>query len=114
MNREAFDREWRLATAAQGAGDLDIAFRHLERAHVLGQRSTVRHVRTHLAMLRVGWQRRDVREVSGQLTRTVAALLFSKLWVPLGNTGGANFSAMRPMSIPADLRRDLGLPDESG
>ena len=40
----------------------------------------------------------------GQITRIVAAALFSRIWVPIGNTGGANVSAMRPMPIPADLR----------
>jgi len=24
-------------------------------------------------------------------------------WVPIGNTGGANVSALKPMPIPADL-----------
>ncbi|MGB5104358.1 MAG: DUF3703 domain-containing protein, partial [Steroidobacteraceae bacterium] len=65
--RDAFDREWRFAVAALDAGDLDGAFRHLERAHILGQRSTRLHVRSHVGMLGVGWRRRDAREVSGQL-----------------------------------------------
>ncbi|MGB5104638.1 MAG: DUF3703 domain-containing protein, partial [Steroidobacteraceae bacterium] len=82
-------------------------FRHLERAHILGQRSTRLHVRSHVGMLGVGWRRRDAREVSGQLARIVAAALFSRLWVPVGNTGGANVSAMRSMPVPADLRAIL-------
>ncbi len=105
--RDAFDREWRLAVADRDAGNLDGAFRHLERAHILGQRSTRLHVRSHVGMLGVGWRRRDAREVSGQLVRIVAAALFSRLWVPVGNTGGANVSAMRPMPVPADLRAIL-------
>jgi Protein of unknown function (DUF3703) len=36
-----------------------------------------------------------------------AALIFSKLWVPLGNTGGANVSALKPMPIPDDLKQVL-------
>lgn len=100
----AFDQEWRLARAARLAGELDRAFHHLERAHVLGQRRTVRHVRTHLAMLHVGWLRGDLREIIGQASRVVAAALFSRLWVPSGNTGGANVSAFRPMPVPPDLQ----------
>jgi hypothetical protein len=34
----------------------------------------------------------------------MAAALFSRIWVPEGNTGGANVSAIQPMPIPADLR----------
>lgn len=49
----------------------------------------------------------DHRELVGQSTRVVAALLFSRLWVPIGNTGGANVSAFRPMPVPDDLRAIL-------
>jgi hypothetical protein len=103
--RAAFATEMRLAGDARRAGDLAAAFAHLERAHILGQRDTWRHLRSHVGMLRIGWQRRDPREVAGQLARMLAAALFSRIWVPLGNTGGANVSAMRPMPVPEDLRR---------
>ena len=65
----------------------------------------VAHVRTHLAMLSYGLRHRDRREVIGQLVRLVVAAPGS--WTgryPGGNTGGANVSALRPMSIPDDLR----------
>jgi hypothetical protein len=41
------------------------------------------------------------------LTRIAAAAVFSRLWVPVGNTGGANVSAMRPMPVPSDLQAIL-------
>src|SRR5688572_3922145 len=107
----AWDREWALAAEARAARDFARAFAHLERAHVLGQRATWRHVRSHLGMLAIGWRRRDAREVFGQLARLPAALLFSRLWVPHGNTGGANVGAMRPMPVPDDLRALLAPPD---
>lgn len=44
--REAFEQEWSLAGAARDAGDFDAAFHHLERAHILGQRSTRLHQRS--------------------------------------------------------------------
>lgn len=99
----AFGQAWRAAVDARRAGALDAAFAHLERAHILGQQRTWPHVRTHVAMLAIGWQRQDRREVLGQVGRTVAALLFSRVWVPVGNTGGANVSPFRPMPLPADL-----------
>ena len=101
--RAAFDLEWQLASAARDGGDLARAFAHFERAHILSQRHTWRHVLTHAGMLGIGWRRRDAREVIGQSTRMVAAALFSMIWVPIGNTGGANVSPFKPMPLPDDL-----------
>lgn len=89
------------------ARQLSEAFHRFERAHILGQRRTRLHVRAHVAMLKVGWLRGDMREIIGQLSRIVAAALFSRLWVPEGNTGGANVSALKPMPVPQDLARIL-------
>ena len=100
---QAFDAELAQARRWLAGGDLAQAFAHLERAHILGQRDTLRHVRVHGLMLRVGWLRRDLREILGQSLRVVAALAVSRIWVPLGNTGGADVSALRPMPLPVDL-----------
>ena len=62
---------------------------------------------SHGWMLRVGWRRQDGREIRGQLLRIAGALLISRIWVPLGNTGGANVSPLQPMPLPDDLRRLL-------
>ena len=102
--RTAILDEWEQARLATGDRDADRAFRHLERAHILSQRLTGLHVRTHLKMLAWGWRQRDTREVLGQLSRTVAAACFSRIWVPLGNTGGAKVSAFQPMAVPDDLK----------
>ncbi len=84
---------------------LSDAFHHAERAHILGQRYLVPHAHTHWWMLRIGWRRRDGREVTGQLLRVLAVLPgFVTGWIPKGNTGGANVSALRPMQIPDDLK----------
>ena len=58
-------------------------------------------------MLKVGIKKRNIKEVFGQVTRMVASVVFSKIWVPLGNTGGANVNPMKPMSIPEDLNEIL-------
>ena len=100
----AIDVEVRAAFDAARCGDHARAFRHLERAHILSQRLTIRHVQVHWLMLKHGVVVRDSREIFGQLVRIIAAALFSAIWVPAGNTGGANVSAMRPMPIPDDLR----------
>ncbi|GAA5133207.1 MAG: DUF3703 domain-containing protein [Alloalcanivorax venustensis] len=101
--RRAFRHEMDLARLAYQEGDWQAAFRHLERAHIIGQRFIGPHTLAHWWMLRVGWRRRDAREVRGQLPRLVAALLLSRIWVPAGNTGSADVSPIKPMPIPADL-----------
>lgn len=105
--RQAYVLEMATARHAFERGDLDTAFRHLERAHILGQRHTGEHVQAHWWMLRVGMRRSDTREVLGQVSRILAALMFSRIWVPVGNTGGANVSALKPMPVPEDLRQVL-------
>ena len=102
--RTAFETEMSLTRSAYHAEDLDLAFHHLERAHILGQRYYVPHLQTHVGMMWIGWRRRDAREIFGQIIRLLAvapAAIFK--WVPIGNTGGANVSALKPMPIPEDL-----------
>lgn len=89
------------------AADLPAAFDSLERAHILSQRMPLRHAQSHWLMLCAGWQAGDRREVLGQLPRIVAALLFSRIWVPVGNTGRARVSAFRPMPLSDELQRLL-------
>ena len=58
--------------------------------------------------LGAGLRRRDRREVVGQLVRLLVAGPGSAVGrYPLGNTGGANVSAVTPMPIPADLQAVL-------
>jgi hypothetical protein len=104
--RAAFEREM---AAARAVADPDRAFRHLERAHILGQRHLVPHLRVHVRMLKLGWLRHDAREVRGQILRAVAAVLgYAAGWVPLGNTGGADVSPLKPMPIPPEFVRYFG------
>jgi hypothetical protein len=67
------------------------------------------HVRTHVAMLAYGLHYRNSHEVVGQLVRLVVAA--PGTWTgryPVGNTGGANVKARKPMPIPDDLQAVLG------
>jgi len=105
--QRAYQAELAAAVAARAANDHERAFHHFERAHILGQRSTVRHVHVHWLMLGLGVEMGDRKEILGQATRIVAAALFSRIWVPVGNTGRANVSALKPMPVPEDLRHLL-------
>ncbi|WP_374384249.1 DUF3703 domain-containing protein [Thermomonas sp.] len=102
---EAYEREVQQADAALKRADVETAFRHLERAHVLTQRMTIRHARIHWRMGVAGLQCGDLREVVGQVPRIVASILFSRLWVPRGNSGRARVSAFAPMPVPDDLQQ---------
>lgn len=102
--RAAYLSELAEAAVATIRGDAAAAFSRLERAHILSQRHTVSHVYVHWRMFRLGMTVRDAREVSGQITRMIAAALFSRIWIPEGNTGRAHVSALQPMPVPEDLR----------
>lgn len=102
--RLAFDQEAKAVKQALAYGELDEAFRRLERAHILGQPWAGLHSWTHWMMLGVGWRRRDAREIRGQVLRLVAGGLLSWMgWLPVGNTGGADVPPKKPMPLPEDL-----------
>lgn len=87
-------------------GLLAAAWRHLERAHILGQPYPAAHTAVHWYMFLFGFKTRNAKEVIGQLPRLLVGGV--KSWagmIPLGNTGGANVSALQPMPIPADLQQ---------
>lgn len=93
------------AAAREARGEPVSAFAHLERAHVLGQASTVEHVRVHAAMLRWALRHHDGVEALGQVWRIAGAATKTALgWVPSGNTGGARVSGFRRMDVGADLQ----------
>ena len=105
--REAFCSEMSKAIHLYNNNELDSAFYHLERAHILGQSYIIPHTKSHWWMLKVGFRKRNFREILGQVTRIIASILFSKIWVPLGNTGGANVNPLKSMPIPDDLKKFL-------
>jgi len=100
----AIDADRRAARTARVAGDLEEAWRLLERTHILSQPWAWPHVRSHLDMLRLAVHVRDRREILGQIVRTLVAGPGSAAGrYPLGNTGRANVPATRPMPVPGDL-----------
>lgn len=100
----AIQKELALASRMARGGHAQESFRHLERAHILGQSSTVQHVRVHWKMLVWGWRQMHAREVLGQIQRIIGAVVATPLgMLPRGNTGGANVSPFRSMPVPQDL-----------
>jgi hypothetical protein len=112
-NQHALKKYWKAENAAarqaRSIGDHSAEWTHLERAHILSQPVPIAHVRTHLGMLAFALRRHDRHEITGQLIRAIVAGPGSAVRrYPLGNTGGANISAVAPMPIPDDLRGVLG------
>ena len=103
--RAAWRSEQRAAGTARRAGDRDGEWRHLERAHILSQPLAGSHLRTHAAMFGAACRSRNGREIVGQVLRLLLAVPGSLSGrYPVGNTGGADVSAFRPMAVPEDLR----------
>ena len=85
-------------------GNLSIAWRHLERAHILGQTWPREHNHVHWLMLNFGIHIKDKREIIGQIPRLLIGGVKSFVGqIPVGNTGGANVPPLKPMEIPDDL-----------
>jgi hypothetical protein len=102
------DGELAFALEMRMQGNVEGEFYHLERAHVLGQASTIEHVRVHMLMLAWGFRNYRAREVAGQAVRILGAALFTSVGlVPSGNTGGSNVGPFKPMPIPDDLKSIL-------
>lgn len=103
-----FDRELNEARYHLLFGNLLLCWRHLERAHVLGQPWTVEHTLVHWRMLKFGIHIKDLSEVVGQLPRLAFGGVKSFVGkIPVGNTGGANVPPLQPMEIPEDLKSIL-------
>lgn len=80
------------------------SWRHLERAHILGQPYPLEHTAVHWKMLTFGIKIKSGKEIIGQIPRLLVGGVKSFVGkIPVGNTGGANVPALKPMQIPDDL-----------
>jgi len=115
--KAAFNEEMQMARSLYYSKQYLQCFQHLERAHILGQRHYIPHVVNHYWMLKVGWRRHDAREIFGQILRIVGSVGSLIGLIPIGNTGGANVSPVKPMPIPSDLahffdKNSMGKPGD--
>lgn len=101
--RRAFDARLIAGDEALRAGRAEEAMAQFEAAHILGQAWTGPHVRSHVAILRWAHHERRPREFLGQVTRIVAAALFTWLWVPRGNPGSTRVGALARRRVPDEL-----------
>lgn len=84
--------------------DLQSAWHHLERAHVIGQAYPWEHSYAHWKMLQFGFQIKSGREIIGQIPRLLVGGVKSFVGkIPVGNTGGANIPPLRSLPIQEDI-----------
>ena len=104
--RNAFEDEILLARLLIARVRFPKAFLHLEKAHILGQKSVRAHVLVHWLMLRVEFSRRNFAAVWGQAVRILLGAVGSAVgFVPIGNTGGTNISMFKRLPIDPILAK---------
>lgn len=89
--------------ARQTHDDLLIKY-HLGRAHIIAQKSALKHLIVHCLMLGHALRKKNLSEVLGQLVRialTLPAHLIKK--IPIGNTGWSDVPLTQPAPLPKDL-----------
>jgi len=105
IKRKAFENEIKQAKINIQLGNIDLAFKHLENAHVIGQNYVIPHVLSHWLMMKLEFKNRKYSWAFGQLIRIVLGAIGSCIGVvPEGNTGGSNVSMWKKMSIKPELQ----------
>lgn len=103
--KEAFHQELGLFQEALGQKEFAHAWKHIERAHILGQYFSGPHLLTHYLMLKIAWRTRDWREMLAQIPRLLLAVPGSLTGkAPLGNSGRSTIGIFTPADIPEDLK----------
>lgn len=103
-----FESELQLGKEAFAKGHLQVSWRHLERAHILGQAWPVEHTKAHWRMMGFAFRIKNGKEILGQIPRLLIGGVKSFVGeIPVGNTGGANVPPLKPMEIPDDLLQIL-------
>lgn len=106
--KEHFEKELVLSRENYTAGHLKVSWRHLERAHILGQAWPVEHTRAHWRMIGFALRIKNTKEILGQIPRLLIGGVKSFVGeIPLGNSGGADVPPLKPMEIPDDLQQIL-------
>jgi hypothetical protein len=86
--------------------ELNTAWNHLERAHVIGQAYPIEHSAVHLKMLQFGIRIKSSKEVIGQIPRLLVGGVKSFVGIiPVGNTGGANIPPLKSLPIDPEIKQ---------
>ena len=86
-------------------GDFDMAWNHLERAHIIGQQYPYEHSYVHWKMLQFGFKMKSRKEIIGQIPRLLVGGVKSFVGrIPIGNPGGANVPPLKTFPIDEELQ----------
>ncbi|MCA1762237.1 MAG: DUF3703 domain-containing protein [Cryomorphaceae bacterium] len=92
-------------SAAYAHGDLKVAWNHLERAHIIGQKYPYAHTFVHWKMLQFGIRIKSGKEVFGHIPKLIFGGVKSFVGkIPTGNPGGANVPPLKPFPIEKELQ----------
>ncbi len=99
-----FDKEIHESSILYRQNDLVLAWKKLERAHIIGQPWAVEHTFSHWKMLLFAFKIKNTKEIIGQLPRLFFGGIKSYVGeIPTGNTGGANIHPLKKLPIPDDI-----------
>lgn len=100
-----YEKELKMYFQCLKNGELQLAWNHLERAHVIGQAYPWEHSYVHWKMLGFGIRIKSMREILGQLPRLLVGGVKSFVGkIPKGNTGGADIPPLRTLPIEEDIQ----------
>ena len=105
QRKQEFYRQLILAKKALKSKHFKVSFYHFENAHILGQKHMYRHTLSHYYMLVFGIKTKNSKEILGQISRIIASIFFTNIWVPVGNTGSSNISPIKPIPVRKELQK---------
>lgn len=113
--RRFIEKEYEEYKLSLSKGMPAMAWRNLERAHILGQAYVYEHTKAHSQMLIFALKTKNIKEMLAQLPRLLTGGIKSFAGhIPRGNTGGGNVPPLRAMSIPSDLQDILNKYSSQG
>ena len=85
--------------------NLQNAWHHLERAHIIGQQYPYQHIYVHFKMLKFGIKIKSAKEIIGQIPRLLVGGIKSFVGkIPVGNPGGANVPPLKSFPIEQEIQ----------
>ena len=100
-----YETELKLYKKELVQGNLQKAWKHLERAHILGQQYPLAHSEVHWRMLLFGIKIKNSKEIFGQIPRLLVGGVKSFVGrVPIGNPGGANVPPLQSFAVEQELK----------
>lgn len=102
--KTAYQVELQVFSKALSNKDWPTAWKHIERAHILGQYYVIPHLETHWLMLSLAIKTLNYKEILSQIPRLILAAPGSITGkAPKGNPGSGRIGIFTPSEIPEDL-----------